>query len=403
MTLTLLLDLDDTLLSNNTDIFLPAYLQLLGKHLSNMVPPEAMIHHLLASTQAMVANNSARLTLEHAFDRAFYPAIGHTKEEMRPLLEQFYTEVFPTLHAITAPRPEAIHLVEYAAAQGHTLVVATNPIFPRQAILHRLSWAGLPPERAPFALITDYEHFHFAKPNPAFFAEILAQLDWPAQPAVAIGNSLEDDLLPAARLGLPVFWVTPSDVPLPLEVHPLSEKGTLTDVIPWLEKIDAAGLRQEFNTPDALSAVLKSTPAALDTLSAGLTEQQWRERPEPKEWSLTEIFCHLRDSDQEVNLPRLEKIAKEENPFLPGINTDTWAEERDYFHQDGPTALKEFIEARARLVNRLEALPAAGWQRTARHAVFGPTTLKELITFTVTHDRTHIDQSLKTLHALLPT
>jgi beta-phosphoglucomutase-like phosphatase (HAD superfamily) len=321
---------------------------------------------------------------------------------MRPLLEQFYAEIFPSLQTVTAPRPDAIHLVDYAVAQGHTLVVATNPIFPRQAILHRLDWAGLPAERTPFALITDYEHFHFSKPNPAFFAEILAQLGWPAQPAVAIGNSLEDDLLPAARLGLPVFWVNPATTSLPSGLHPLSDGGSLADVIPWLEKIESADLRQEYNTPEALLAILKSTPAALDTLSASLTEQQWRERPEPKEWSLTEIFCHLRDSDQEVNLPRLEKVATEDNPFLPGVNTDTWADERDYLHQDGPAALSEFIEVRSRLVEHLEAMPGTEWQRTARHAIFGPTTLKELITFTVTHDRTHIDQSMKTLRALSP-
>ena len=65
-------------------------------------------------------------------------------------------------------------------------MVATNPIFPRKAILHRLSWAGLAPEQVPFALITDYERFHFAKPNPAFFAEILAQLGL-AKPARSHG------------------------------------------------------------------------------------------------------------------------------------------------------------------------------------------------------------------------
>ena len=35
--------------------------------------------------------------------------------------------------------------------------MATNPIFPRRAILHRLSWAGLDPQQVPFALVTDYE------------------------------------------------------------------------------------------------------------------------------------------------------------------------------------------------------------------------------------------------------
>lgn len=398
MTLTLLLDLDDTLLSNDINTFLPAYLRLLGKQLSNYVAPEWMVQNLLASTQAMLANNSARLNLERAFDQGFYPAIGHTKEEMRPLLLAFYRDIFPNLRSITAQRPEAVRLVETAAQQGHTLVVATNPIFPRQAIIHRVAWAGL--ETAPFALITDYEHFHFAKPNPAFFAEILAQLGWPEQPAVVVGNSLEDDLMPAANLGLPVYWITTTPAALPAGLHPLSACGPLAGVSAWLEQVDAAGLRQEFTTPASLLAGLKATPAALDAFSMALTARQWQERPEPDAWSLTEILCHLRDVDHEVNLPRIDTILAEDNPFLPGIDTDPWAEERHYRNQDGPAALREFIEIRSRLVERLEGMPESGWQRVSRHAIFGPTTVKDLITFIFTHDRTHIAQCLKTIQAL---
>src|SRR5512133_2253210 len=225
MTLTLLFDLDDTLLGNDINVFVPAYLKLLGKHLVQYVPPEKMVHSLLASTQVMIKNNTADLSLERSFDQAFYPAIGQTKDQMRAVLKQFYEEEFPNLQPLTSQRPEAIRLVEKAQQQGHTLVVATNPIFPRKAILHRLLWAGMPPEQTPFALITDYERFHFAKPNPAFFAEILAQLGWPSQRAVVVGNSLEDDLIPAAQLGLPVFWVADSPAPFPSEYqnlfHPL--------------------------------------------------------------------------------------------------------------------------------------------------------------------------------------
>lgn len=401
MTLTLLFDLDDTLLGNDINVFVPAYLKLLGKYLVDYVPPEKMIHSLLASTRVMIQKNTTDLSLEHSFDQAFYPAIGQTKDQMRAALEQFYEEEFPNLQPFTSQRPEAVRLVEKARQQGHTLVVATNPIFPRKAILHRLQWAGLPPEQTSFALITDFERFHFAKPNPAFFAEILAQLGWPSDPAVVIGNSLEDDLIPAAKLGLPVFWVTSAPQPLPEGFPPLSDSGPLEEVPAWLDKVDAAGLRQEFTTPQAMLAVLKATPAALDTLSLNLSDRQWNERPEPKEWSLTEILCHLRDGDREVNLPRVEKILSEENPFVPGINTDTWAEERNYEQEDGRAALREFIAVRSQFVARLESLTEADWRRPARHAIFGPTQLNELVSFNVTHDRTHMQQCLATVAALL--
>lgn len=400
MALTLLIDLDDTLLVNDIDTFLPAYLKALGKHMTAFVAPELMIQHLLAATKEMLMNNAAGRSLEHSFDGHFYPAIGRTKEELRPTLEQFYDDIYPDLSVLTSQRPEAYQLVKQALKQGHTLVVATNPLFPRKAIDHRLRWAGLPPESVPFALITTYERFHFAKPNPAYLAEILAQLGWPDQPAVMIGNSLEDDLTPASQLGLPVFWVNTSPEPLPTWVHPLSAKGSLADAANWIEQIDAANLQLEIRSIAGLLAVLKSTPAALNTLYQELTERQWQERPEPEEWSVTEIFCHLRDVDEEVNLPRIEKVLSGENPFLPGVNSDSWTDERAYCDQDGKAALDAFIEARTRLVDRLENIPETAWQLTARHAIFGPTNLTELVSFMVTHDRSHIQQVYKAVEKL---
>ena len=107
MTLTLLLDLDDTLLSNNINTFLPAYLKALGKHLVAYVAPDKMVRELLLATQVMLANNAATLSLEHSFDQAFYPAIGRSKAEMRPMLELFYDTIFPALETLTAQRPAA--------------------------------------------------------------------------------------------------------------------------------------------------------------------------------------------------------------------------------------------------------------------------------------------------------
>ncbi len=394
MTLTLLLDLDDTLLDNDINAFLPVYLKALGNHMSRYVQPGVMVQKLMAATQVMLKNNSALRSLEHSFDEAFYPAIGHSKSDLRPTLEYFYGEVFPELQGLTRPRPEAVQMVRYAQEQGHTLVVATNPLFPQKAIFHRLRWAGLEPDKVPFALITTYENFHFAKPNPAYIAEILAQLGWPNQPAVMVGNSLEDDLVPAARLGMPVFWITGQKGPLPAGFHSLSASGGLADVPAWLEKVEQANPPQEFTTPEALLAILKSTPAMLDTLSHTLTAPQWITRPAADEWSLTELLCHLRDVDREVNLTRFEKVIAGQNPFLPGINTDTWAQERAYQQQDGAAALRSFIEIRTHLVAQLEVLEKQDWQKTARHAIFGPTSLQELVSFVATHDRSHIQQVL---------
>ncbi len=396
MKLTVLFDLDGTLLVNDMATFLPPYLKALGQSLAPL-PGEQVGREVLAATRRMVHKQEPAATLEETFDQNFYPRIGISKQELRPTIDAFYDQVFPTLRQYTQPRPEAIRLVEAAFEMGHQVVVATNPLFPRTAVLQRLEWAGLPADRYPFALITTYEHMHFAKPNPAYYAEILAQLGWQEQPAVMIGNSLEDDLLPAASLGITGFWVSDDHQALPVVLPSQSSVGALEHALDWLQWISSSDHASLLDTPDALLATLQSTPAALDTLTRNLSDAEWCWQPQPREWSVTEIACHLRDVDREVHWPRLAKVSQEDNPFLPGIETDHWADERNYRAQDGKAALQSFFQARTELLHLLCGLAPEDWQRTARHAIFGPTRLVELVTFIATHDRTHIRQVLETL------
>jgi hypothetical protein len=100
----------------------------------------------------------------------------------------------------------------------------------------------------------------------------------------------------------------------------------------------------------------------------------------------------LRDVDQEVNLARIRRVLQENDPFLSGKDTDPWADERMYFCQDGPQALHEFTTARMKLLDLLEAATPEDWERTARHAILGPTTLRELVRIVAEHDRLHVRQ-----------
>ena len=401
MTITLLLDLDNTLLGNDMDRFLPAYFSKLSKVFPQWAK-ESFIQKLLAATELMLRKNQPRQTLEQTFDAGFYPALQVKKEEVLSSLNAFYTERFPELQSYTQVRPEAIHLVERAFDAGYQLVVATNPIFPIAAQLHRLQWAGLPLNKYPFSLVTSFETLHFAKPNPAYYAEILAQAGYPEQPAVMVGDNLADDLIPAAKIGIPGFLVTDKPVDVPTNLPAPIVQGKLAEVWPWLKKIEM--FKETSPAPEisqtAILAALKATPAALETLSKDLTAQQWMARPTPTEWSAVEMLCHLRDADAEVNLPRLNRLLAEDVPFIAGISTDPWAEERDYLHQNGPASAAGFMEVRTQITELLTNLPADGWTRTARHAIFGPTTLKELVGFITTHDTIHVRQIFETLRKI---
>ncbi len=387
-----LIDLDDTLLTNDMSRFQGFYLKLLADALGALVPASDVVPQVLDATRKMVTKTAVAGTLEEVFDRAFYPALNTTRAALQPAIDRFYTEVFPTLQTLTSPRPDMAALVQQMFARGWKVAVATKPLFPRTAVVQRLGWAGLTAETGRFSQISTYEFFHFSKPNPAFFAEMLYQLGWPEEPAVMIGNDLEDDILPAVTLGLPAFLLLAQDAHAPAPLPSLAAAGRADQIWPWLLQRSAEKPPELPASPASLLARLRAFPAAADTLIRKTASPDLKFRPSAADWSLTEILCHIRDVDLEVNIPRFQKILTQDSPFLPGIETDGWVKDRGCQNEDGHAALQGMIHARQTLLETLEPLPAQEWYRPARHAIFGPTLLAELAGFITLHDRTHIQQ-----------
>jgi FMN phosphatase YigB (HAD superfamily) len=404
MNLTLLLDLDDTLLDTNLDTFIPAYFQAFSDFLKEQVEPEAMLSALMSGTRKMMESSDPSRTLQQVFDAEFFPKIGFAREELQPRIDRFYEEVFPTLSYLTSPNPQAVEMVKWALAQGIRLGVATNPVFPLTAIQHRMRWAGLPSEEWSFVVVSTYETFHFTKPNPAYFAEVLGRMGWPDGPVLMVGDDTRRDLPGSVALGLAAYWVDASDADLPVGIN-LAGRGSIGELRPWLEKTDLSTLEPDFSKPESLIALMLATPATIHGLlpSPSKREQDadpdMKRRPVPNGWSLTEILCHLRDTEREVNMPRLRMMLELNEPFIPARDTDSWAAERDYRNQDATQAVQDFTKARMQTVDVLRNLTDE-WKRKARHAIFGPTDLQELIKFMIEHDKLHIRQICSTLEQL---
>jgi hypothetical protein len=171
---TLLLDLDNTLLTNDIEAFLPQYLQLFGKEVAATIDADKFVKALMAGTRRMMTNQRPDCTLKEVFDETFFPAIGPIQADFQALADQFYKQVYPDLQPLTSPRPQAIAWCKPAAAG--LCAVATNPLFPASAILQR-SWADLPVEQYPLRSSHPRE-FPFHLPNPAYH-ELLAGIGWP--------------------------------------------------------------------------------------------------------------------------------------------------------------------------------------------------------------------------------
>jgi HAD superfamily hydrolase (TIGR01549 family) len=392
VTLTLLIDLDNTLLGNSMATFIPAYLAALEQALSPYTDPSIVSSVLLAATEKMIRNNSPKRTLKEAFDPAFYPSLGISAEGVKDLLVQFYREKFPALEKLSQKRPEAIALIETALRRGWKIAIATNPIFPRAAILHRLNWAGIPDDKLKFSIIPSYESFHFAKPNPAFFAELLGRIGWPRQATVMVGDDPHNDIQGAQFMGIHTFWVS-NNKTYPDGMSPPNAFGRLEEIIPWLDSLPEEELLPNYDSPTAIMGTMRGIPSALLGLTSNLTQEAWKKRQVADEWSLTEIACHLRDVENEINLARLKKIISEDNPFIPGVDSDAWALTRDYRSQDGLEALNSFVSTRIETLEILSNLAPADWKRPVQHAIFGPTNLAEIVSFMGGHDRLHVRQS----------
>lgn len=212
-----------------------------------------------------------------------------------------------------------------------------------------------------------------------------------------VGDDYEHDIEPPRRLGFGNYQVRVEGQNVGEDIDGSAGQGGIEDLMSWIDSVPSADLHIDFDRIETSLAVLRATPAVVDDFSGQLEAANWVEHPQPGEWSFTEVLCHLRDVDAEVNIPRIKKVLGEENPFLPGIDSDEWAQERLYYCQSGPDALKDFTSARIQLLEVLDTLTSSEWDQPARHAIFGPTNLKELVGIIVGHDQVHIQQAYNLL------
>ena len=221
----ILFDMDGTLLDNDMDVFLPHYFRLLCAHVAHILPPEPFMAHLMQATQKML-DNDGQASNEQVFSAAFYPLAGHSREEIEPLLLDFYESVYPSLNQYTRPVAGARQVVQLAFDLGCQVVVATNPLFPATATLQRLDWAGV--ADFPYRRVTSYENSRATKPNLIYFEQLLDLLDVPPEASLVVGD--EDMDMVAAHLGCRTFLIPGPRTKLAPGTPPPTYQGSLADL-----------------------------------------------------------------------------------------------------------------------------------------------------------------------------
>jgi len=237
----ILFDLDDTLLGNDTDAFMRRYFALLSEYARPVMDSAAFLPNLIQATQAAIGNIDPAHTNAEVFWANFEALTGGRRDELEPFFRRFYETDFAHLRPGVNVRPAAAHLVRAAFDRGLAVVVATNPLFPATAIEQRLAWAGVPVDEYPYALVTSYENMHAAKPQPAYYREILATIGCPPEMAIMVGDNWKNDIAPAAEVGLFTYWIAPADVapPDPTLVHGQGSLDRFAELVAggWLETL----------------------------------------------------------------------------------------------------------------------------------------------------------------------
>src|SRR4051794_29848026 len=117
-------------------------------------------------------------------------------------------------------------------------------------------------------------------------------------------------------------------------------------------------------TIEQVLSILAATPPRLAAITAGLAAAQLHTRPTPDEWSANDVLAHLRScADMWGNC--IAAIIAQDRPMLRAVNPRTWVKSTGYPEQDFQLSLRAFTTQRNDLLAGLEALPPAGWSRSA--------------------------------------
>ncbi len=206
-----LFDLDGTLLDIDLGDFLRRYFVSLSAATAEHYPGVDVMPAVLASTEAMQLPHPGSTNAE-VFHSDFRERTGIDLDDPSQfaVFERFYDERFPLLVDSAGPAKGARRAVETAIELGLAVVVATQPIFPRVAIEHRIAWAGL--SDLGLDTLTTYETMHACKPYPEYFRETAQMAGVEPDGCVMVGDDRQLDM-PAADVGMRTFYTGPDAPP----------------------------------------------------------------------------------------------------------------------------------------------------------------------------------------------
>ncbi|HZJ85996.1 MAG TPA: HAD family hydrolase [Erysipelotrichaceae bacterium] len=231
---TILFDLDGTLLSMDTDEFIKLYFKAVAVKLKDYFTFEEVSKYFWQSTQYMINNTDPNKTNEEAFFEDFYKHSQGRDKEISDLLDDFYGNEFNEIKHVTSENSNIIKSIQVLKEKGYKLVVATNPLFPKKAILSRIMWAGLDPKD--FKLITSFEKMHYTKPHVNYYRQILEKISKDPSECLMVGNDIQEDMV-SKEIGIQTYLITDNLIGDINNDENIDHQGDYNDFLNFIENL----------------------------------------------------------------------------------------------------------------------------------------------------------------------
>ncbi|ABX42442.1 HAD family hydrolase [Lachnoclostridium phytofermentans] len=202
---TVLFDLDGTLLPFDQEEFIHSYFKRLAIKLIPMgFEKDALIKAIWTGMEAMIHNDGTK-TNEVAFWEVFEGLLQTKRELLEEVFLDFYQNEFDAVKEVVTGVINHRALIDRLKSKGYQLVLATNPVFPREAVATRLSWVQLSLDD--FYYVTTFENSSYCKPSLGYYLDILKAIDKLPEECVMIGNNTLEDMV-SGKLGITTGLVT---------------------------------------------------------------------------------------------------------------------------------------------------------------------------------------------------
>jgi FMN phosphatase YigB (HAD superfamily) len=230
----ILFDLDGTLLNVEMNAFVFGYVESLSRSFTDLVNHRDFAKALLGSAFEMLHSDDGSQTNEVFFLDKMSRRLDIAPGLFKDRLEGFYRDGLHELAPLVRPFPISRRILRHCFDHDLIVVIATNPVFPRQVIDARINWGCL--EGFPFHLVTSYENSRFCKPHRQFFQDILDSQGLRPEESLMVGNDAEFDL-PARQAGIPTFLLDTCPPGPKSQSRRADFRGSHQDLLQLLEHI----------------------------------------------------------------------------------------------------------------------------------------------------------------------